>query len=416
MWKLTSEGRKYLSEGLPERRLLKVLKERPHRMEELVNHPDSSIAIQWAKKNGWIEVTNGEVSLTRAGSKAINENDPLHGAINEIERNGRASEEILRIIVTRKLATEELTRAEIAQITQLTPDMLKSGAWKTAGFRQYDPTAPAPVIHPGKKQAYRAFLDEVREELVALGFEEMTGPLVELAFYDLDALFVPQDHTARGVHDIYYVKDPKYGGIPKIHSGFLPKIRAAHENGGSTGSTGWRVPFSDRESARLLLRSHGTSLSARWLMKENIRSPGAYFAIARTFRPDRMDATHMPEFNQLEGIVLDEHGNFRKILGLLSEFAKRIAGTDKVKFRPAYFPFTEPSVQGMVWHPGIKKWLEMLPAGMFRPELTAPLGIKVPVMAWGIGIDRLFMIRENITDIRQLFSQDIDWLRNQEVS
>lgn len=332
----------------------------------------------------------------------------------EIERNGMTYQ-MLNILLERKLVEEQKKAMELSEIAQLTPEIIKSGTWKNADFRQYDPTAPAPIIHPGKKQAYRAFLDEVREELIALGFEEMTGPLVELAFYNLDALFVPQDHTARGMHDIYYVKDPKYGGIPRVHSSFLPKIKAAHENGGSTGSTGWRVPFSERESARLLLRSHGTSLSARWMMRQNIRAPGAYFAIARTFRPDRMDATHMPEFNQLEGIVLDKDGNFRKILGLLSEFAKRIAGTDKVKFRPAYFPFTEPSVQGMVWHPGIKRWLEMLPAGMFRPELTAALGMKTPVMAWGIGIDRLFMVRENISDIRQLFSQDIEWLRNQEV-
>ena len=415
MWKLTNEGQHYLVERMPERRLIESLKKRPHTMEEVKALPDSAIAIQWAKRNGWISITEGKVRITDAGETALKESDHLQAALAEVEKKGTAEESVLGILIERKLTEEAVNKQITAEITQLTPDMIKSGAWKSAGFRKYDPTAPAPVAYAGKKQAYRAFLDEVREELVALGFEEMTGPLVELAFYDLDALFVPQDHTARGVHDIYYIKEPKFGGIPKVHSNFLANVKAAHEQGGDTGSLGWQVPFSERDSARLLMRSHGTALSARWMMRHEIKVPGAYFALARCFRPDRMDSTHLPEFNQLEGIVLDKEGNFRKLLGLMSEFAKRIAGTDKVKFRPAYFPFTEPSVQGMVWHPGMKRWLEMLPAGMFRPELTAALGIKVPVMAWGIGIDRLFMIRENITDIRQLFSQDIGWLRGKEV-
>lgn len=415
MWKLTKEGQRYLIERMPERRLIESLKKRPHSMEEVKALPDSSVSIQWAKRNGWISITEGKTSLTGAGEAALKEGDHLQAALAEVDKKGALEEGMLKILIERKLVEEAASKQVVGEIAQLTPELIKSGAWKGANFRKYDPTAPAPIAYAGKRQAYRAFLDNVREELVALGFEEMTGPLVELAFYDLDALFVPQDHTARGVHDIYYIKEPKYGGIPKAQAKFLSDVRAAHEHGGSTGSLGWQVPFSERESARLLMRSHGTALSARWLMKPDVKIPGAYFSLARCFRPDRMDSTHLPEFNQLEGIVLDREGNFRKILGLLSEFAKRIAGTDKVKFRPAYFPFTEPSVQGMVWHAGMKRWLEMLPAGMFRPELTEALGIKVPVMAWGIGIDRLFMIKENITDIRQLFSQNIGWLRGKEV-
>ncbi len=415
MWKLTNEGQRYLVEGMPERKLIAALREEKKRVEEIRALPNSAIAIQWAKKNEWIFIKDGKAGLTNIGTEALGQGDRLQAALAEVEKSGHAVEELLKVLAERRLIEEVTDKKVTGEIAQLTPEMIKSGEWKNATFRKYDPTAPAPVKHPGKKQAYRAFLDVVREELIALGFEEMTGPLVELAFYNLDALFVPQDHTARGVHDIYYVKDPRYGSIPKAQSKILSKVKAVHEHGGGTGSTGWKVPFSERESARLLLRSHGTSLSARWLMRPDIRAPGAYFAIARTFRPERMDSTHLPEFNQLEGIVLDEEANFRKLLGLLAEFAKRIAGTEKVRFRPAYFPFTEPSVNGEVWHPQLKRWLEVLQAGMFRPELTGPLGVKVPVMAWGIGIDRLFMIKENVTDIRQLFSQDIGWLRGKEV-
>ena len=96
----------------------------------------------------------------------------------------------------------------------------------------------------------------------------------------------------------------------------------------------------------------------------------------------------------------------------MKDFAIKIAGTDKVKITPiAYFPFTEPSITAYIYHPILKKWIELFGAGMFRPEMLEPLGIKEPVMAWGMGIDRLFMIRESIKDIRQLFSYDLDYLR-----
>ena len=150
-------------------------------------------------------------------------------------------------------------------------------------------------------------------------------------------------------------------------------------------------------------------------MNPALKNPGAYFSVARVFRPDKVDATHLTEFNQMEGIVLGDKLNFRHLLGLFEEFAKKIVGSDKIKFMPAYFPFTEPSVQTMIFHPKLNKWIEVMPGGMFRPELTEALGIKVPVLAWGIGFDRLFMIKESIADIRQLFSQDIEWLREAKI-
>lgn len=416
MIRLTEEGKRYLEQGLPEKALIDSIKDKPRAMQDMSGLPDSAIAMQWAKKNGWIAVKGGSMELTAAGMEALHERYPLQDALAEVEQGRETGAEFMNILWSRKLVAEAKEAIKIDEVVQLTPELIKSGAWKTAPFRRYDPTAPAPPWYPGKKQAYLAFLDEVKTELIALGFEEMSGPLVELGFYDLDALFVPQDHPARGVHDNYYIKEPSHGSIPVAHRKFLEEIKKTHENGGKSGSRGWHVPFTEREAARLVLRSQGTALSARWLMKQDINIPGAYFAIARCYRPEKLDATHLTEFNQLEGIVLGEGGNFRRVLGLLSEFARKIAGTDKVKFRPAYFPFTEPSVQGMVWHPKLRKWIEMLPAGMFRPELTTPLGIKVPVMAWGIGIDRLFMIREGITDIRQLFSQDLGWLRSTRVA
>ncbi|UCD04063.1 MAG: phenylalanine--tRNA ligase subunit alpha, partial [Candidatus Woesearchaeota archaeon] len=237
-----------------------------------------------------------------------------------------------------------------------------------------------------------------------MGFQEMTGPIMESCFYNCDALYMPQDHPARGIHDLYFLKE----------KADLKKDQKYLNNGRKVHEEGWKYKFDENKSKELLLRSHGTALSARTLAKAEI--PGKYFALAKCYRPDVVDSTHLTEFYQLEGIVLDKNVNFRHLLGLLADFAKRIANADKIKFVPvAYFPFTEPSVTGYVWHKELKQWIEVLPAGIFRPEVTEPFGIKVPVLAWGIGLDRLFMIREGITDIRHLFSYNLHWLREAKI-
>lgn len=414
MHKLTSEGERYLKEGLPEKILIKKLTQMPLTMQDLKTMAGSQIAVSWAKKNGWLEISGGKLELTELGRKALGMETSIENGLREVSRVGSTSEPVLEVLIGRNLAEESKERKAFSEkeIAQLTTDIITSRIWEKIPFRPYDVNAPAPVIHPGKKQAYRAFLDDVKRELISMGFTEMEGPLVELSFFNADALYMPQDHPARGIHDVYFVKEPQYGTV-KNHEAFLKNVKKAHMEG-AAGGKGWGGTFSEKESARLVLRSQGTTLSARTLMNRP-KVPGAYFAVARVFRPEKLDATHLMEFNQLEGIILNEKANFRKLLGLLKEFAAKITGTDKVRFRPAYFPFTEPSVQGMIWHEGLGKWIEIMPAGIFRPELTAPLGIKTPVLAWGFGVDRLFMIKENITDMRQLFTHDLKLLRDSKV-
>jgi phenylalanyl-tRNA synthetase alpha chain len=232
--------------------------------------------------------------------------------------------------------------------------------------------------------------------------------MVELSLFNSDALFMPQDHPARGIHDLYFIK-PEYGNLSKYKT-ILKNIKETHENGWKTGSEGWKIKFSEKESSRLVLRSQGTAISAR-ILANKPKIPGKYFAIARCFRPDIIDASHLAEFNQMEGIVIDKSVNFKNLLGMLKVFAEKMTGSKKIKFLPAYFPFTEPSVEMHVYHDKLKKWIELGGAGIFRPELAIPMGIKEPVLAWGIGIDRLYMIKENIHDIRQLFSTNLKYLR-----
>jgi phenylalanyl-tRNA synthetase alpha chain len=246
-----------------------------------------------------------------------------------------------------------------------------------------------------------------------LGFKEMTGPPVELMFFNCDALFMPQDHPAREIHDIYFVKTDRQGDLGEYRH-FVEPVAETHENGWKTGSTGWGHRYSRDEALRLILRSQGTALSARTLVSKDLQIPGKYFSIVRCFRPDQVDRTHLTEFNQVEGIVIGADLSLRDLLGVLERFAVDIAGADKVRFRPDYFPFTEPSVELQAYKEGYG-WLEFGGSGIFRPELTLPLGIKVPVIAWGIGVDRLYMMRAGIDDIRMLFAQNLDWMRKQKV-
>ncbi len=294
------------------------------------------------------------------------------------------------------------------EISLLTPDMIQNGTWQGASFRRYDLSIKPPRVLIGKHHPYRTYLDNVRRKLMALGFEEMKGSLVETEFWNMDALFMPQFHAARNIHDAYYVTDPTQS--KEIEEPYFSKVAETHQNGGDTGSRGWRYEFNPEQSRRLILRSQGTALSARTLAS-NPNIPGKYFGLARCFRPDDVDATHAADFIQAEGIVLGEDINFQSLLGLLKLFALEIAQAEAVRYVPDYFPFTEPSVELQAKHPTLG-WIELGGAGLFRPELTKPLGVDVPVIAWGLGVDRMAMVALGINDIRDLFSTDLDFVRN----
>jgi phenylalanyl-tRNA synthetase alpha chain len=297
------------------------------------------------------------------------------------------------------------------EASALTPEMLKQGTWKNKKFRAYNIALNPPRQSIGRKHPYKEFLDFVKYKFIGMGFEEMRGPLVENEFWDMDALFMPQFHPARNIHDVYFVKEP--GSSKEIEEPFGKRVAAAHKEGGKTGSTGWRYAFDLERAKRLILRSQGTAVSARTLAS-GPKIPGKYFSIARCFRYDAVDATHAPDFYQVEGIVLGEGIDFKALLGLLKLFGQEIAKASEFQFRPAYFPFTEPSVELHVKHPELG-WMELGGAGMFRPEVTVPLGVNVPVIAWGLGLDRMAMVALGIQDIRDLFSRDLDFIRTKKI-
>ena len=305
-------------------------------------------------------------------------------------------------------AKEALLKANITgeEIGVLTPQIIASGSWKTASFRPYGLDAPVQRLIPGRHNPYANYIQWVKDKLTSLGFEEFDGPLVENEFWNGDALFMPQFHSARDIHDVYYVKEPRH--CRQIEEPWLSNVAATHENGGNTGSRGWQYKFDHEFTRRQILRSQGTVLSAHQLTKAKV--PGKYFGIVRCFRFDEVDAKHGADFYQTEGIVIGKEANLKDLLGLLKMFAVEVAGATDFKYVPGYFPFTEPSIEIHIKHP-VLGWFEMGGSGIFRPEVTKSLGIDEPVLAWGLGIDRMAMMHLGINDIRDLFSPNIDSVR-----
>jgi len=410
MYRLTEEGEKYLEYGLPEKRLVELLRKGKLSFAEAQKSiSEFSIALQWAKKNDWVVVSGNELKLVKEPQSF-----PEQDALNKINKGEEIDEKILSTLLSRKLVGEDREdmkkKAEKMagkEITNITEELIRTGIWRQVKFRSYNVEAPGKKIYPGKRQQYNKFLASVRGKLIEMGFKEMSGPTIELEFWNFDALFQPQNHPARDWTQTYSIKYPKRGFLPDKK--IVSQVKAAHENGWKTGSTGWGYKWDQTKAAKLIPRAHDTAISPRYLSK-GVQIPGKYFQMVRCYRPDVIDAKHGVEFYQMGGVVVGKGLNFRHLLGLLKQFVEEIAGIKETKFVTAYFPFTEPSCEIIGKHPELG-WIELAGAGVFRQELTLPLGVKEPAIAWGFGVDRLAMHKLRIDDIRELFSRNLGWLR-----
>ncbi len=429
---LTEEGKDAVEKQLIERRIIAALKDKqPIPLSELpdilkCDKRELNAGLGTLRKSNLVRIEKGQVSTI---DDDIDINTELQMILEEIfsgktveigdyreillERNLALLEEVKESIFDYIVPYDEVKEkiVETTEVSRITPEMIRNGSWNEVGLRAYNLEVAPPSFYSGRKQPYAKFLDETKEKLIALGFKEMRGPPVELEFWNFDALFQAQDHSAREWSDVYQVSNPKLGKLPK--EDYVENVKKAHEDGFGTGSKGWRYKWDPLKSARLVLRAHGTSVSARTLV--DLEVPSKYFSISRCYRPDAVDATHLAEFTQVEGIVVDPTITFRDLLGILRAFAVDIAQNENFKFKPDYYPFTEPSVELNVKDPNLG-WIEFGGAGIFRPEVTKPFGIDEPVIAWGLGIERLFMVKYGVTDMRELYSSKLEWLRSAKMS
>jgi phenylalanyl-tRNA synthetase alpha chain len=313
----------------------------------------------------------------------------------------------------RKAASEIGDQTE--ELVTITSAMIKSGEWEGTNLkydghfyraRPYDVTLAADKIYPGKKHPYQRLIDKMREIMLEMGFTEIKGEIIQSSFWNFDALFQPQDHPAREMQDTFYL-DTK-ASIPDFSN-----VKEMHECGGGVGSTGWGGCWSPEVASQEVLRTHTTAVTIKYLA-DHPEPPVKAFGIDRVYRRESIDATHTPEFEQLEGIIMDRGVTFSHLLGVLKEFYAKM-GFEEVRFRPGYFPYTEPSVEPEVFIDGLG-WVELGGAGVFRKEVTAPFGIEHPVLAWGLGVSRVAMLKLGLKDLRLLYQSDIQWLRDTPVS
>ena len=432
--RLGEEGRLYSLKGLPERRLLNLLREAggelalreaAERLGEVFQ-----IGLMWAKRRGWIEVERrrGEpwlrlvseppelpeekvLKLLAEGERELGElPEDLRGVCLELSKRPGVVEIVERrqhmLKPTEKLMALPEEELEVEEVTKLTRELLVTGRGRKLRFSRFDVKAPTRPVFAARRHPLQQLIKLVRETFVEMGFEEIKGPMVELAFWNFDALFQPQDHPARDMHDTFYLSDPRVGDLPER---FVGSVRRVHEDGGETGSLGWRYRWNPEEARKLILRTHTTATTIRYLA-EHPEPPVKVFSVDRIYRNERVDWRHLAEFHQIEGIVMDVNVSFRDLLGLIKEFYSRI-GLPEVRFRPSYFPYTEPSAEAIVYLKDKGVWLELIGMGIFRPEVTLPLGVKHRVLAWGGGLERLALALFNLDDIRTFYLNDLNWIR-----
>ncbi len=436
---LTSEGKEYARRGLPERRMLEALaKVEPDSASVIaeragVTREQAYISLGWLRQKGWVEFTTKVdrtvLAMTKAGEEALAHrfSDEVlleklaakRVSVDEIPAElrdalGKLVERKLVDVdekIQRKLKLTELGEEALAlgieireEVTELTHELLVSGGWRNVEFRRYDINIPGAPVHPAKIHPQQQVIDELREILLEMGFVEIKSLLVESEFWNFDALFQAQDHPAREIHDSLALSKPERA---KLQAVLLKRVAEAHEKG-VAGSKGWGYKFNPEISARPVMCSQTTAATVRYLATKP-KPPVKIFCIDRVYRHEKIDYKHLAEFYQAEGIVMAPKLTLRDMLGYLRQIVAKL-GFKKIRFRPSYFPYTEPSTEADIWHPERCEWLEILGAGMFRPELLRPLGIRYPVLAWGIGLSRLAMLKLGTEDIRNLFNNDIQWL------
>ncbi|KMZ61078.1 Phenylalanine--tRNA ligase [Zostera marina] len=419
-WILTAEGKSYAINGSPEGQFFAAIPSEGISRDDLrkkLGDAIFKIGSSQAVKNKWVSIEKFLVSR-----KAEYVQDQVMILLKKIE-----AEEILdareiadlkkrKLIILQTSKGYTLTKGpkytvkRVKAATDLTREHLQRGDWKSQEFKEYNLTARAPPIETGCLHPLLKVRQQIISIFLELGFVEMpTNNYVESSFWNFDALFQPQQHPARDSHDTFFLTVPST--TRKLPEDYLKRVKDVHECGGY-GSKGYRYDWKRDEAEKNLLRTHTTAVSSRmlYLLGQKPFTPMRYFSIDRVFRNEAVDRTHLAEFHQIEGVVCDRGLTLGDLLGVLDDFFRRL-GMSKLRFKPAYNPYTEPSMEIFSYHDGLKKWVEVGNSGMFRPEMLRPMGLPedVTVIAWGLSLERPTMILYGIDNIRDLFGPKVSF-------
>src|SRR5918998_6110166 len=428
---ITSKGVEAAKNGLPERRLINSLKDGNATLPQVlangsVKNEEINAAIAGARRNQWIQLIEGKMIPTPLAAKQSPEEIFLE-SIKEGKEVSKLTEEekqTLEQIKKRpnfveikeekesRISLTDAARQIIPSLNQenlerrLTTELISSGKWKETKFGVLDVEASTPTIYPGRRHPLVDIIEEVKEIFVGLGFSEIEGSIIQSGFWNFDALFTPQDHPAREMQDTFYILgaqiQPPLPPIPASKDQ-ISKISRVHKER-------WKGQWDVQEARRLVLRTHTTPVTIQHLAKVK-PDVGRFFSVGRVFRNEKVSYKHLVEFHQVEGVSTSEEASLRDLMGLQKEFYAKM-GIKRVKFWPTFFPYTEPSLQSMVYNEKLEKWVELFGMGIFRPEVTKPLGIKNPVLAWGGGLERIAMLRFGLDDVRELYGNKLAWLRS----
>ncbi|MBI2106874.1 phenylalanine--tRNA ligase subunit alpha [Candidatus Woesearchaeota archaeon] len=435
---IDNNGSNYIKKGLPEKRFLESIKNSPLTLKEIqdktsLDQNELNISIGSLKKKNAITLKD-KVSITEEGKKLLSKEFPEESFLKKLPRETKSliKEEIT--IYNELSSRKELIKTDLIKevnfsltslgkeisklrlnenlIESLNTKILLSKEWKNKNFRRYDIKTQASKIYPGKRHFSNQASKYIKRIWLDLGFKEMEGPLIQSSFWNFDALFTAQDHPVRELQDTFFLDYPNKADLPDKK--LVSKVKDMHESGKLVKSKGWQYAWNPEEAKKLVLRTHTTCLSAKTL-SELKEFPAKFFSVGKVFRNETLDWSHLFEFTQTEGIVIDENANLQNLIGYLKEFFSKM-GFEKIRVRPGYFPYVEPGIEVDVYHPIRKKWVELGGAGILRPEVVVPLlGKDIPVLAWGLGVDRIIVDYYDIKDLRDLYKNDVKKLREAQV-
>ena len=398
VFRLGKNGLESFQKGLPERQLINLLQDDSRTLSDLQKElgPIFGHAMGLSRKNNWIEASGDQVSIKNIPSELPGEKTLKLIGTGERPERYVDQNDLSGLLKRPDFVIEDITKIKEISLTESAKSIEFSES-----SAAIDVEANVPKVFVARTHPLKDTIDEIREIFVTLGFSEIHGNMSQSSFWNFDALFTPQDHPARELQDTFYLDNviaKKFATSEQIK-----KVSESHKKN-------WRYQWDINEARKMVLRTHTTCVTIKHLA-ENKPDDARIFSLGRVFRNEKVSYKHLVEFNQIEGVVVGKNATLRDLMGIQREFYKRI-GITKIKFWPTFFPYTEPSLQTMVYNERLEKWVELFGMGIFRPEVTKPLGIRKPVLAWGGGIERIAMLKYGLDDVREFYNNNLGWLRS----